>query len=59
MGKNKEIIPLEKLLSFAKFFNVSIDYLLGLSKEQSYMHNFEINRKIVGELFQHMKVVKH
>ena len=46
----KEVIPLTKLNIYANFFNVSMDYILGLTNIKNY--NFskkELDRKIVGE----------
>lgn len=46
----KEIIPLKHLNTYSNYFNVSLDYLLGLSKERNYHRivSKDIDKKIVG-----------
>lgn len=46
----KEFIPLRHLNEYANHFNVSLDYLLGLSKDRNYHRiiNKDIDKKIVG-----------
>lgn len=44
----KEIIPLDKLNKYANYFNVSMDYILGISKVKNYnVENTELNREII------------
>lgn len=46
----KEVIPLTKLNIYANFFNVSMDYILGLTNIKNYnFSKIELDRKIVGE----------
>ena len=46
--KGREIIPLNKLNIFANYFNVSLDYLLGLTNIKSYNNlKKDINRDII------------
>lgn len=45
----KEIIPLEKLNKYANYFNVSIDYILGISNVKNYdIKNKELDRNIIS-----------
>ena len=47
---NKEIIPLKHLNTYANYFNVSFDYLAGLSKIKQHENiNKELNKKIIGK----------
>lgn len=46
---NKEIIPLDKLNIYSNYFNVSLDYIVGLSnKKQTTNLNIELNKKVIG-----------
>lgn len=46
---NKEIIPLDKLNIYSNYFNVSLDYIVGLSnKKQTTNLNIELDKKIIG-----------
>lgn len=46
----KDIIPLIKLNDLANFYNVTLDYLVGLSENsENRTNNIEINPKIVSE----------
>ena len=46
----KEIIPLEKLNIYANYFNVSIDYILGISdlKNES-VKKINLDKKLIGQ----------
>jgi len=45
----KEIIPLDKLNKYANYFNVSMDYILGISNVKNYdIKNKELDRKIIS-----------
>ena len=45
-----KIIPLKKLNSLCNYFNVNMDYIVGLSNERKYMRNDNvINKKVVGK----------
>ncbi|MBR1377435.1 MAG: transcriptional regulator [Bacilli bacterium] len=47
--RGKEIIPLKHLNTYANYFDVSMDYLLNLSKIRNYNRvNHNLDRKIVG-----------
>ena len=41
----EEIIPLKHLANFCKYFNVTMDYVLGLSKHNDF-NNYNYNKKI-------------
>lgn len=41
------IIPLSKLIEFANKYEVSMDYIFGLTKINNYKH-IELNKKIIG-----------
>lgn len=48
--KGKKIIPLKHLVTLANFYNVSIDYLTGLSKNKKINYNYKpLNKKEIGE----------
>lgn len=42
------IIPLEKLNEYANYFNVSLDYLTGLSNQNKHSKNHTLNKTIIG-----------
>ena len=45
----KEIIPLDKLNKYANYFNVSMDYILGISNVKNYnIKNKELDRNIIS-----------
>ena len=44
-----EIIPIRKAIKIAKYFNASLDYLFGLSKENKINENYEIKKEITSE----------
>lgn len=46
--KEIEIIPLNKLILFAKYFNVSLDYLYNLSliKKENKNYNYIVNKEL-------------
>lgn len=43
----KDTIPLEKLVLYANYFNLSIDYLFGLNNN-NYIREIVINKKKIG-----------
>ena len=46
---NKEIISLDKLNAYSNYFNVDMDYLLGLSNiKKNNTENIELNKKDIG-----------
>lgn len=47
--KQSIIIPIKHLIGFCNYFNISIDYILGFSKERNYSNmKKELNKKEVG-----------
>lgn len=47
--ENEKIIPLKKLYKLSKFYNVNIDYLIGLSnKKIKTIYNGDLNAKAIG-----------
>lgn len=44
----KDTIPLEKLVLYANYFNLSIDYLFGLNNNNNYIREIIINKKKIG-----------
>ena len=44
--KEIEIIPLNKLILFAKYFNVSLDYLCNLSLKENKNYNYIVNKEL-------------
>ncbi len=49
-------IPLKKLNEYANYFNVSLDYLTGLSdKKEKEVINKELDRKVIG---QNIKLIR-
>ena len=51
----KEIIPLRKLNMLCNYFNVSADYLLGLTKENRKTKKIEINPCEVGNRIKEIR----
>lgn len=45
---NKELIPLKKLNLLCNYFNVSMDYVIGLTREKFGNGSHELNSKIIG-----------
>lgn len=46
----KEIIPMEHLNTYSNYFDVSFDYLMGLSRKKKYDNviNIELDLKLIG-----------
>ena len=48
--KGKKIIPLKHLVTLAKYYNVSLDYLTGLSKKKDIFYKFvTLDKKEIGK----------
>ena len=53
---NKEIIPLTKLNMSSNYFNVSLDYIVGLSDEkQTNNLNIKLDKKLIGTRLQEFR----
>lgn len=47
---NESIIPLKHLNNLCNYFNVSMDYMTGLSKERNYnITNRKLNKELIGK----------
>lgn len=47
---NKEVIPLEHLNTYANYFNVSFDYLMGITKQRQYENtNKNLDLNLIGK----------
>ncbi len=47
---NESIIPLKHLNNLCNYFNVSMDYMTGLSKERNYIvTNKKLNKELIGK----------
>ncbi len=48
--KSKKLIPLKHLVTLAKFYKVSLDYLTGLSdKKDIFLNYVKLDKKLVGQ----------
>lgn len=48
--KGKKIIPLKHLVALANFYNVSIDYLTGLSRNKKVFYTYKtLNKEEIGK----------
>lgn len=53
---NKEIISLTKLNMYSNYFNVSLDYIVGLSDEkQTNNLNIKLDKKLIGTRLQEFR----
>lgn len=52
----KEIIPLPKLNVYANYFNVSMDYILKLSNDNSKYGKYEIDKVLAGKRLKELRV---
>lgn len=56
----KDTIPLRKLFDLSNFYNLSIDYLTGLSKKNNYIYTSDfIDLKSVGENLKKLRINNH
>lgn len=56
----KDTIPLRKLFDLSNFYNLSIDYLTGLSKKNDYIYTSDfIVLKSVGENLKKLRINNH
>ena len=48
--KGKKLIPLKHLVTLAKYYKVSLDYLTGLSNKKDIFYNYvSLNKKEIGK----------
>lgn len=52
----KEIIPLDKLIAYSDYFNVSIDYLLSLTNKKNEFKKNPLNKEIVGNNIKQVRL---
>ena len=45
----KDTIPLERLIEYANRFNYSLDYLFGVTKQNTEYDNLKINLELIGK----------
>ncbi len=45
---NERIVPLEKLKNLCNYFEVSMDYIFELDKENNYTYINDLNKKLIG-----------
>lgn len=56
----KDTIPLRKLFELSNFYNLSIDYLTGLSKKSNYIYMSDfIDLKSVGKNLKKLRINNH
>lgn len=53
------LMPLYKLCEFSKYFNLSIDYILGLSNDRSLSGIKEFNYETLGENIKNIRTNLH
>lgn len=44
----KELIPLEKLNILCNYFNITMDYIIGISKNKECLKEYNFNNKTIG-----------
>ena len=55
----KEIIPLDRLNMYANYFEVSFDYITGLSDKKRKTKNIELNKKVIGNNLKKIRKELH
>lgn len=57
--KGKKIIPLKHLVTLAKYYNVSLDYLTGLSSTKDVVYNYNaLDKKLIGKKLIYLRKSK-
>ncbi len=56
--RSKEVIPLNKLNKLSNYYNVSLDYLSGLSNDQNAVKLCDLNSKKVGNNLRNFRLEK-
>ena len=55
----QELIPLPKLNLLCNHFNVSMDYVAGISRRSSYTKKCELNKKVIGKRLKEFRNKYH
>lgn len=55
--KGKKIIPLKHLITLAQYYNVSLDYLTGLSKNKNKFYKVLVNKEDVGKRIVYIRKI--
>ena len=56
--KGKKIIPLKHLITLAKYYNLSLDYMTGLSKTKDIFQNLdELDKKDIGKRIIYLRKI--
>ena len=57
--RGKEIIPLEKLNAISNYYNVSLDYILSLSKDKKIVNKNELDKVQIGLKFKKIRIMNN
>ena len=55
----REIIPLSKLNLYSNYFDVSMDYLLGLSNNKGFSNKTILNKNIIGNNIKYIRKINN
>ncbi len=51
----KSVIPIRRIIELADFYNINIDYMLGLTNVKKHIKPCSINLKIIGERLHYIR----
>lgn len=57
--RGKEIIPLEKLNAISNYYNVSLDYILSLSKDKRIVNKNELDKVQIGLKLKKIRIMNN
>lgn len=57
--RGKEIIPLEKLNAISNYYNVSLDYILSLSKDKRIVNKNELDKVQIGLRLKKIRIMNN
>lgn len=57
--RGKEIIPLEKLNAISNYYNVSLDYILSLSKDKKIVNKNELDKVQIGLKLKKIRIMNN
>lgn len=57
--RGKEIIPLEKLNAISNYYNVSLDYILSLSKDKRIVNKNELDKVQIGLKLRKIRIMNN